>query len=215
MKRIGKIIKNNTKLFIGIIIGVVISGGVVYAATIAASNVTYTSNSQSTVSGALDTLFTRSNTWLNPSNMQSVSYKYWTVGTTGYSANTNVYMGSIPTYATATAPSGSSDKAWIRTTVDSSGKGIYHEACLYLGSTGKLFCIPRNAWNMGLQNEATLCKAMDQALGTTHTSVGASSSSVYCYFGSAGCRANSFGDVYCGDGSSYCLGYGSGYVSCY
>ena len=63
-----KIIKNNIKLIIGIIIGTVISGTAVYAATtISSSNVTYTSNSQSTVQGALDTLYTRANTWIDPS----------------------------------------------------------------------------------------------------------------------------------------------------
>ena len=62
MKKIKKIIKNNITLVIGIIIGVAITGGMaVYAASVAASSVTYTSNSQSNVQGALDTLYTRVN----------------------------------------------------------------------------------------------------------------------------------------------------------
>ena len=68
MKKIREIFKKNVKLVIGIIIGAVVSGGTVYAATVlAASQVSYTKNSQSTVDGALDTLFTRANTWINPS----------------------------------------------------------------------------------------------------------------------------------------------------
>ena len=212
--KILKIIKKN---MFGIILGSILFGsiGYVVAASISASNVTYTNNGQSTAEGAVDDLYTRVNTWLNPSNMQSVSYKYWTVGTTGYSANTNVYMGSIPTYATATAPSGSSDKAWIRTTVDSSGKGIVHEACLYLGSTGKLFCMPRNAWtNLGFSTTTALCAAMDQALGATHTSELSRSNDMSCIFGSGICSAYSNGRVLCYVGSSRCYVYGSGYAFC-
>ena len=214
MKKIGKIIKNN--LF-GFIMGIVLCGGVGIVLALTGTDITYTTSHNTNVTnvkGALDDLYTKANTWLNPSNMQSVSYKYWNKGLNNNTSTGNHYMGSVPTYATATAPSGSSDSAWIRTTVDSSGKGIYHEACLYLGSTGKLFCIPRNAWNMGLQNEATLCKAMDQALGTTCTSVNAYSGSVYCYFGSANCYAYSDGRVDCRNGSSRCRVIGSGYARC-
>ena len=208
-----RIIKDN---IFGFIISAIIFGSIggVVAVNMSAGDIGYTSNSQTTVSGALDTLYTKTNTWLNPSNMQSVSYKYWNIGLGNTTFTEYYHMGQIPTYATATAPSGSSDKAWIRTTVDSSGKGIYHEACLYLGSTGKLFCMPRYAWNMGLQNEATLCKAMDQALGTTHTSVSAYSSYVHCYFGSARCNARSDGYVNCYDGSSSCHVIGSGCAFC-
>ena len=68
MKRVKNLIKNNIKLLIGIIIGGVLFGGMgAYAATVAASSVTYTSNGQSTVNGALDELYTRASKWLNPS----------------------------------------------------------------------------------------------------------------------------------------------------
>ena len=74
MKKIKKLLKKNIKLIIGIIIGAVVSGGTVYAATVlAASQVSYTKNSQSTVDGALDTLFTRANTWIDPSTIQTNS----------------------------------------------------------------------------------------------------------------------------------------------
>ena len=215
MKKIGKIIKNN--LF-GFIMGIVLCGGVGIVLALTGTDITYTTSHNTNVTnvkGALDDLYTKANTWLNPSNMQSVSYKYWNKGLNNNTSTGNHYMGSVPTYATATAPSGSSDSAWIRTTVDSSGKGIVHETCLYLGSTGKLFCMPRNAWtNLGFSTTTALCAAMDQALGATHTSVYANSSGVYCYFGSAYCRAYSYGSVLCRDGSSYCLVSGSGYAIC-
>ena len=63
-----KFIKNNIKVVIAFIIGGFIFGGSnLVRAAISASQVTYTKNSQSTVQGALDTLYTRANSWANPS----------------------------------------------------------------------------------------------------------------------------------------------------
>ena len=60
MKKIVKIIKNNIKMIIAFIIGLLISGTAVYATcSLSASSVTYTKNGQSTVDGALDTLYTK------------------------------------------------------------------------------------------------------------------------------------------------------------
>ena len=60
MKKLKKIFMNNLKLLIGIIIGTVVSGVIVYAATlVASSEVSYTLNGQSTVKGALDDLYTK------------------------------------------------------------------------------------------------------------------------------------------------------------
>ena len=67
-----KLIKSNIKLIIGILIGMVLSITTVYAATIlfASNQVSYdntTSGLSSTnVQGALDELYTRANTWINP-----------------------------------------------------------------------------------------------------------------------------------------------------
>ena len=52
----------NNRFIIGFIFGIIVSSGIVYAATyISSTYVTYTSNSQSTVEGALDDLYTKSN----------------------------------------------------------------------------------------------------------------------------------------------------------
>lgn len=72
MKKIGKIVKGNLKLVIGIIIGATISGVTVYAATvIASSNVSYSNTtsglSATNVQSAIDELYTRANTWIDPS----------------------------------------------------------------------------------------------------------------------------------------------------
>lgn len=70
MKKIRDFIKSNIKVFIGIIIGILVTSGVVYAAVlIDASDVTYTpSNSEwgvSNVSDALDDLYTKADA-INP-----------------------------------------------------------------------------------------------------------------------------------------------------
>ena len=59
MKRLGKFIKSNTKLFIGFILGAIIFGsvGAVVAGTVASNVITYTSNGQTTVQGALNDLY--------------------------------------------------------------------------------------------------------------------------------------------------------------
>ena len=66
-----KILKNNKKLILGMLIGTVISGTVVYAATLAASSITYdntTSGLQATTAqAAIDELTVKANTWINPS----------------------------------------------------------------------------------------------------------------------------------------------------
>ena len=68
MSKVGKFLKNNIKLFVGIIIGGILFGGATYviATSIASSNITYTSNGQTTVEGALNDLYSKANTWIDP-----------------------------------------------------------------------------------------------------------------------------------------------------
>ena len=108
MKRIKNFFKNNVKVLVAFIIGILVSGVSVYAATvIGAAEVSYTNNSQTNVSGALDTLYTRSNTWIDPSNMGTPQYyafgryKGWCSST---DTNCNSYS-EFPTTSTS-APSG-------------------------------------------------------------------------------------------------------------
>lgn len=68
-----KLIKSNIKLIIGILIGMVLSITTVYAATIlfASNQVGYDNTSSgmsaTNVQDALDELYTKANTWINPS----------------------------------------------------------------------------------------------------------------------------------------------------
>ena len=70
VSKVTKFMKNRKFIFaIGFILGGLILGGTTYviATSIASSNITYTSNGQSTVQGALNDLYTKSNTWIDPS----------------------------------------------------------------------------------------------------------------------------------------------------
>ena len=74
-----KFIKNNSKLLIGIIIGMVLSGTTVYAATqIMASDVLYDNTNSgltsTNVQAAVDELTTRANTWIDPSILNGKGY---------------------------------------------------------------------------------------------------------------------------------------------
>lgn len=79
MKKIGKFIKSNTKLLVGIILGASVSGGAVYAATVLPSSQVGYDNSTSSltatdVQGALDELNTKANTWIDASKDYSSSH---------------------------------------------------------------------------------------------------------------------------------------------
>ena len=66
-----KIVKNNFKLILGIIIGAAISGGIVYATTISGSNVAFdntgTGITSINVQDAIEELYAKSDTWIDPS----------------------------------------------------------------------------------------------------------------------------------------------------
>lgn len=63
-------IKSNLKVVVAFIIGGIIFGGTnLVLAAIGASEVTYVYNSQSSVQGALDTLFSRSSTWVDATSL--------------------------------------------------------------------------------------------------------------------------------------------------
>ena len=113
MKKIKNFLKNNIKLFVGIIIGIIISGTSVYAATILfnSNQVGYDNTSSgmsaTNVQDALDELYTKANKWLNPNDMGTPQYyafgKY-----KGWCSSTDTQCNSyadFPTTAT-TPPSG-------------------------------------------------------------------------------------------------------------
>ena len=73
MKKIVNKLKQNTKIITAFVLGVILTGGTVYAATVLPSSQVGYDNSTSgltatDVQGALDELYTRANTWINPNN---------------------------------------------------------------------------------------------------------------------------------------------------
>lgn len=70
LKKIGKFITGN---ILGIIIGGIIFGTTGVLAAIASNAVQYTNNGQSTVEGALNDLYAKANTWINPTTVQTNS----------------------------------------------------------------------------------------------------------------------------------------------
>ena len=72
MKKIGNKIKQNAKAIAAFLLGIALTGGTVYAATVLPSSQVGYDNSTSglaatDVQGALDELFTKTNTWIDPS----------------------------------------------------------------------------------------------------------------------------------------------------
>ena len=85
MKKVKKVIRSNYKIFIGVLIGLIISVGGVYAATtIAGSTVTYSNTtsglSSTTVQGAIDELYTKSD--IRNADKFVAVYKYSTATST-------------------------------------------------------------------------------------------------------------------------------------
>jgi hypothetical protein len=72
MKKINKFLLKNTKVVIAFVLGLVISGVGVYAASsLAPSSVSFSppsGSSATTVQAALNDLYTKANTWINPSD---------------------------------------------------------------------------------------------------------------------------------------------------
>ena len=78
MKKIGNKIKQNAKTITAFVLGAILTGGTVYAATVLPSSQVGYDNSTSglaatDVQGALDELNTKANTWIDPSTIQTNS----------------------------------------------------------------------------------------------------------------------------------------------
>lgn len=67
MKKVKKFLIKNIKIVVAFILGIIISGGAVYAATTLYSSdqLSYTYNGQATVEGALDDLYTKASTGID------------------------------------------------------------------------------------------------------------------------------------------------------
>lgn len=192
MKKVKEIIKKNVKLVIGIIIGAVVSGGTVYAATILAANQVGYDNTSSGISstnvqGALDELYTRASKWINPNNMGTP---------TNY-----IFDGeNKPTTSSPTTPP--------------SGKNVYlglyadQQFGVCIKRNGKQHCFRSNNWVAEAKHVQEVFS--DISCNVRSSRVGCSASDFYCIVRSDGnvdCFDNgSSGDCYVnGDGSVNCF----------
>ena len=88
MKKVGKIIKKYKLLIIGIVLGVIIAGGGVYASTVGASSVSYSNASSgmtaTNAQGAVDELYEMSTTRINQlKHMYCGEYMYSSISNSG------------------------------------------------------------------------------------------------------------------------------------
>ncbi len=113
MKKIVNKIKQNAKAIVTFLLGIALTGGTVYAATVLPSSQVGYDNSTSglvatDVQGALDELNTKANKWLNPNDMGTPKYYATTGEYKGWCTTTDTKCSSLadfPTTAT-TPPSG-------------------------------------------------------------------------------------------------------------
>lgn len=208
MKKIKKFLLGNIKTVIAFVLGTLISGVTVYAATvIAASQVGYTPPSGSGISstnvqGAIDELYTRANTWINPNNNFGTP-QYYAFGTykgwcSSSDTNCNSYS-DFPTTSTS-APS---------------GKNVY--AAKYADG-GYGVCINRNGTPHCFRGRNWIAEAqhIQKVFSGANDSCYVSSSNVDCNASAFSCSVYSDGYVSCGgrETSARCTVSGSGSVKC-
>ena len=226
-----KLLKNNIKVVVAFLIGAILFGGISYAVAtgISSGDVPYTQNNQTTVQSALNDLYTKAATYIDPNDIKwaTLSYKYWNDDFEG----NNYYILEAPatvytTRAALETAYGSSNFANSPIYIRSAYAGsypIYHEACLWYNN--KEFCLAPNYWvgdaqdqSNGATTKAKLKADMEAALGITINvnSCDSDSSHANCYAGDFYCYAYSDGDVYCYSDVAHtnCVVYAVGYVYC-
>ena len=193
MKKLGKFIKSNTKLFIGFILGALIFGsvGAVVAGTVASSEITYTNNGQTTVEGAINDLYGKAD---NLSNYSNVDINYWddNWNNNDYASNevpNRVYTSNDMNYM-----------VFIKT-IYKDGNPFKHLVCAKPDSSSKMFCLANDYWESIVgSNEETesngnrvknsLKEDMEAALGNIITSCTSSATYVQCYIANTELNTN-------------------------
>ena len=206
MKKIKNFIKSNIKVVLAFIIGIVISGTSVYAATIIfnSNQVGYdntTSGLSSTdVQGALDELYIKANTWINPNNNFGTP-QYYAFGTyKGWCSSTDTNCNSYSDFPTAS-------------TTPPSRKNVY--AAKYADG-GYGVCIKRNGTEHCFRGRNWIAEAQHIQQVFSDVSCDVSSSRVNCNASDFNFSIYSNGDVICYGNDSYgnCAVI-NGFVSCY
>ena len=203
MKKVKSFLKSNVKVVFAFILGVIVfsvSGAILFQS----DQVSYTKNSQSTVKGALDDLYTRVNTWINVNNMGTPQYyafgiyKGWCNST---DTSCNAYA-NFPTTST-TPPSG---KNVYAAKYADGGYGV----CI--NRNGTPHCFRGRNWRAELKHiKKVFSGANDSCVGT------GISNYVGCDASDFDCHVLSTGLVYCSDNGSgaYCFVLANGSVECH
>lgn len=206
MKKIKEIFSKNTKVIIAFILGLIISGTGVYAATTLLSQSVYYNNSTSgatstNVQGALDELYTKANTWINPNNNFGTP-QYYAFGTyKGWCSDTDTNCNSYSNFPT-------------RSTTPPSGKNVY--AAKYADG-GYGVCIKRNGTQHCFRGRNWIAEAQHVQKVFSDVSCDVGLSYVNCSASDFYCNVYSLGYVDCYDSGSRagCYVNDNGYVLCY
>ena len=209
-KRVKKFINNRVKIIIAFILGALISGGTVYAAYLyEADEVSYsntTSGATTTnVQDALDELYTKSNTWINPNNIFGTP-EYYAFGTyKGWCSSTDTNCNSysdFPTTSTEEDPP--------------TGKNVY--AGKY-SDGGYGICINRNGTEHCFRGRNWIAEAqhVQKVFSGANDRCRFYSSNVDCDGDDFNCVVNSSGRVSCGDygTGAFCYVDFNGSVQCF
>lgn len=209
MKKVKRFLIGNIKTVIAFVLGTLISGVTVYAATvIAASQVGYTPPSGSGISstnvqGAIDELYTRANTWINPNNNFGTP-QYYAFGTyNGWCSGSDTDCNSLSDFPTTS-------------TSAPSGKNVY--AAKYADG-GYGVCINRNGTPHCFRGRNWIAEAqhIQKVFSGAYDSCDVYSSYVYCGASEFRCSVHSSGRVNCDDSGAgaRCSVLGNGSVRCY
>ena len=187
MKKIKKILIGNIKIVVAFVLGVIISGLGVYAATVASSSVSYSNTSSgssaTTVKDALDELYTKATTWINPNNNFGTP-TYYAFGTyKGWCSSTNTNCNSYSDFPTTS-------------TTPPSGKNVY--AAKYADG-GYGVCFKRDGTEHCFRGRNWIAEAQHVQKVFSVVSCYGDSSYVNCSARGFNCNVNSNGSVYCFD----------------
>ena len=207
MKKVKKFLLGNIKTVVAFVLGLIISGTTVYAATILfnSNQVGYDNTSSgisaTNVQDALDELYTRANTWINPNNNFGTPqyyafgiYKGWCSSTDNCNSNAG-----FPTTSTS-APSG---KNVYATKYEDGGYGV----CI--NRNGTPHCFRGRNWAYESQH-------VQKVFSGANDSCNVYSSYVYCNASDFNCYVYSDGTVFCfvNGTPANCRVNGTGYVDC-
>ena len=201
-----RIIKNNLKVIIAFIIGIVLSGSIVYAINVASSSVSYSRNGSTVlnVEGALNELYTRANTWINPNNNFGTP-QYYAFGTyKGLCSSTDTSCNSYSDFPTASINEN-----------PPTGKNVY--AAKYADG-GYGVCIKRNGTEHCFRARNYIAEAqhIKKVFSEANDSCNIVSDTVSCGASDFNCGVDSYGSVSCHDGvaNTTCSVFTNGRMLC-